>query len=249
MSATHKPRRLAAGLGLISGAIVVALAILAALPAEASHPNNYSYGNRAVGVNWYYNCTCWDNDVLDWLGGWATPGLPSQVKNSSYYPSTTSAWNDGTFPKLWVTKDAPGNGGEVFTVITPRPSGSCSNPDEPCQTHVHEWYEDDFGEWHELRKIGYQGWVDHVDLHYYAPSTENRCHNEWPGTPAPQGYYDCVATTVSHEVGHSLFLTDHSQDYDEDVTDTLMETPPDPRKFPIYRDREVAGKCIYTDDC
>src|SRR5581483_4250615 len=103
-------------------------------PVEASHPFSYSYGNRAVGVNYLFGCVCWDNEIIDWLNGFFFPGLPAQTRSSAYYPD--SAWPDGAYPYLWITKDVSGDGSEVLTFIV-SPPASCDGFSEPCQTHNH----------------------------------------------------------------------------------------------------------------
>lgn len=85
--------------------------------AEASHPFVHGKVNRALGVNWYFGGTFWDVTVIDYVG------FPAQVKNSEYYPS--NAWNDPSFPYLWVTRDNPGSG-DMYVDITHRPAGPCS---------------------------------------------------------------------------------------------------------------------------
>jgi len=205
------------------------------MPAEASHPFNYTYGNRAVGVNWLFGCVCWDNDVIDWIKGFGSPGLPLAVRNSAFYPQ--NAWPSSSFPYVWVTRDIPGDGGEVFTFIV-SPPPSCDGFFEPCQTHNH-LYTNYNG---TLVETNGSDWVDRGQIHYYQ-TTPTRCAGSY--TPGTQNYYDCLATTISHEVGHSLFLQDHYDGQDP----TIMQTPPRSRQTPTFRDKEVVGQCIYLDNC
>jgi hypothetical protein len=227
--------------------MIVSVAALAAIgsiksndtPAEASHPFNYSYGNRAVGVNWLFGCVCWNNDVIDWLNGFASPGLEIQVRNSAFYPQ--NSWPSASYPYVWVVRDAPGTGNEVLNFIV-SPPPSCDGVWEPCETHIHLFtnYNGNF-----LETNG-ADWVDRGQIHFYQTS-RNRCAGSY--TPGTQAYYDCIATTISHETGHALFLNDHKAGEPGYDDPTIMHTPPRSRQFPTDTDKRVAGQCVYLHNC
>jgi hypothetical protein len=173
--------------------------------------------------------------VIDWLNGFVSPGLPAQTRSSAYYPS--SSWPSYLYPYVWMTKDTPGDGSEVFTFVLSPPT-SCDGYFEPCQTHNH-LYTDYNG---TLVETNGTDWVDRGQIHYYQ-TTPNRCAGSY--TPGTQEYYDCIATTIAHEVGHTLFLEDH-----RDGTDpTIMQTPPRSRQFPVDLDKRRVGECVYLHNC
>lgn len=213
---------------IIAGVTLVTLLSVEREATEASHPDqDTANGNQAVAASWFNGCNpCWANNVIDWAAGDYSPGLPLAVKESSYYPHKSTAWH---FPSwlLVITRNQNISWNVVHTVILPHQNPNCTAGTFLCQTYRIRWTQDQR--------------VVHANIYYLSSSTGHRCAVlEQLGWDTP-AYFDCIATTISHEIGHTLGLADHS-----DSDPTIMVTPPRPLQYPTQTDKWVTGVCFYV---
>lgn len=218
-------------LGLLFGVVAATLILLR--PTEASHPYNYGdpepLGNRAVEINWAY-CTasvaCWSGNVLDWTGRQEMVA----AKGTSYY---VTKWNGYLNREMYIRKDPNPIPYGTTVVVLVKPE-ACSPPGSwTCYTHTHSYTNaSTFGSCGP--GVVETNGNDHIDCSVVHLSEGTL------GSGASS-----LATVVSHEVGHHLFLADHSGT----GTDTIMHSPNPGILQPTTADKRTAAECRYVSYC
>lgn len=203
-----------------------------ASPASASHPYSYQpepVGNRGVSINWAYcssSTACWKVDVLDWTGD----SRMATAKGTGYY---VTAWNGSFNDKMYVVADVnPAPTGTLAVIgLTP----DACNPSVPwtCQTHVHSYTNNSaYGSCGAgVVETNGTDWTDCSVIHVVEGTL---------GSGASS-----LATVMSHEIGHHLYLQHHSST----GTDTIMHSPNPGIMTPTASDKSTAGACRYISYC
>jgi hypothetical protein len=210
------------------------LLLALATPARASHPYTFQpepVGNRAVAINWAYcsgSSACWQTDVLDWTGD----SRVAAAKSTGYY---VTAWNGNFDDKMYVLADVNPVPIGTVAVIGLKPEACDHTPGREwtCYTHTHHYTNNStYGSCGSgARETNGTDWVDCSVIHV-GEGTLNTGPNS-------------VATVLSHEVGHHLYLEDHSGT----GTDTIMHSPNTGVMQPTWSDKATAGACRYISYC
>lgn len=215
------------GLAIIAWVAVLAGVMAGTDTAQASHAYTEAdepVGNRSVGVNWAYcsgSTACWKTDVLDWT----EDSRMTDAKSTSYY---VEEWNGYLDAELYVIKDVYPLPYGTPVVIGTMPSGESSWP-----THIHMYTNDDNPGTCSSGASETNGsdWVDCSIVHVSEGTLDSGDNS--------------LATVMSHEVGHSLFLKDHSGT----GSGTIMHSPNPGIMTPTYSDKRTAAECRYVSWC
>jgi len=215
---------------LLFAAVGVVLVLTA--PVYASHPYNYQpepVGNRGVFINWFYcssSVACWKADVLDWTGD----NRMALAKGSGYY---VTSWNGSFNNKMYVVADANPVPTGTLTVIGLKPEACNSQIPWTCYTHVHSYTNNSaYGSCGSgVAETNGTDWTDCSVIHV----------SEGTLASGPAS----LATVMSHEEGHHLYLQHHSGT----GTDTIMHSPNPGIMNPTASDKSTAGACRYVSYC
>lgn len=208
-------------------------AVLAIIsPADASHPFTSQpepVGNRGVSINWAYCHTstpCWKADVLDWSGD----SRMTAAKGTAFY---VTAWNGSFNDKMYVVADVNPVPVGTLTVIGLKPETCDPSIPYTCYTHAHSYTNSSaYGSCGAgVVETNGTDWTDCTVIHVGEGTLAS-------GTSS-------LATVMTHEEGHHLYLQDHSGT----GTDTIMHSPNTGIMNPTTSDKSTAGACRYISYC
>lgn len=154
----------------------------------------------------------------------------TRAKGTAYY---VGAWNGNFDDKLHVLADVSPLPTGSPVVIGPKPEACDWNVPWTCQTHSHSFTDNvNFGCGPNRVETDGRDWIDCTVVHVAE------------GTLASGD--QSLATVISHEVGHHLYLDDH---FSPAGADTIMNSPSPGIMQPTWADKATAGACRYISYC